>query len=85
MDSQQLVEIQSGNPALAKAGSGDVLSGMITGFLAQGLEPLEAACLGAFFHGYIADQWIKNKKDVLSLMASDLLAAIPTALRKMRK
>lgn len=46
----------SGNPRLATAGSGDVLSGVIGAFLAQGVSPAEAARLGAFFHGLAADE-----------------------------
>lgn len=82
---EKIFEIQSGNRALAKSGTGDVLTGIITGFLAQGLSPQEAACLGAYVHGSIADKWIKDKKDYLSLMASDLLTAIPQALKNLRE
>lgn len=81
---KKIYEIQSGNRALAKAGTGDVLAGMITGFLAQGLLPRDAACLGAFVHGWMADQWVKEKKDYLSLLASDLLRALPQALNTIR-
>jgi NAD(P)H-hydrate epimerase len=76
-------QIQTGNKALSKAGTGDVLTGIIAGFLAQGLTPLNAACLGATLHGKIADLWIK-KNDYLSLIASDLLNEIPKQLKKMR-
>lgn len=83
-DGDTLIEIQSGNAALAKAGTGDVLSGMIAGFLAQGLEPFSAACLGAYMHGRIADDWLKSKRDILSLQPSDLLEALPFVLKKVR-
>lgn len=83
VDSKDIFEIQSGNPALAKAGTGDVLTGVITGFLSQGLDATNAACLGAFVHGFIADQWVK-KNDHLSLMASDLIQLLPEILRKIR-
>lgn len=82
--SEKTFEIQSGNNALAKAGTGDVLTGIITGFLAQGCSATEAACLGAFLHGFMADEWIKAENDHLSLMASDLLKAIPQALKVIR-
>lgn len=78
-------EIQSGNPALAKAGTGDVLTGMITGFLAQGLSVKDSACLGAFVHGWVADEWVREKKDPLSFMASDLLHALPESLARIRR
>ncbi|WP_163411410.1 NAD(P)H-hydrate dehydratase [Flavobacterium ajazii] len=45
----------TGNAALATAGSGDILTGIITGLLAQGHEPCEAAKLGVFLHGLTAD------------------------------
>lgn len=81
---QKIYEIQSGNPALAKAGTGDVLTGMITGFLAQGLSADEAACLGAYVHGQVADDWLKDKNDVLSLMASDLLNLLLRTMAQIR-
>ena len=79
-----LTEIQSGNAALAKAGTGDVLTGMIAGLLSQGLKPEEAACLGAFIHGWLADQWISDRNDQLSLMPEDLLERLPQGLRLLR-
>lgn len=82
-DSKGVYEIQSGNPALAKAGTGDVLTGIIAGLLSQHLEPINAACLGAYIHGFIADQWAK-KNDILSLMATDLIKTLPSALRLIR-
>lgn len=78
-----VVQIQTGNKTLAKAGTGDVLTGMIAGFLAQGLSPLNAACLSATLHGKIADEWIENL-DYLGLMASDLLTKIPKIIKKLR-
>lgn len=82
---RQIYEIQSGNKSLAKAGTGDVLTGMITGLLAQDLTAKEAACLGAFIHGQLADYWLKNKNDYLSLLPSDLLDLLPKVLYKIRR
>lgn len=45
----------TGNPALATAGSGDVLTGIITSFLAQSYQPIEAAIMGVYIHGLCAD------------------------------
>jgi NAD(P)H-hydrate repair Nnr-like enzyme with NAD(P)H-hydrate dehydratase domain len=45
----------TGNPGLSTAGSGDVLTGMITGLIAQGYKPLEAAIFGVYLHGRSAD------------------------------
>ncbi len=79
-DNDSVTEIQSGNPALAKAGTGDVLTGIILAFLAQGVVPQRAACLGAYIHGLIADRWVGEKLDVLGLMASDLVRLLPEIL-----
>lgn len=76
--------IQSGNSSLAKAGTGDVLTGMICGFLSQGLSPIVSSCLAAYVHGYTADQWIFSGHDHLSLMASDILVLLPKSLRRIR-
>jgi ADP-dependent NAD(P)H-hydrate dehydratase / NAD(P)H-hydrate epimerase len=78
------VVIASGNPALAKAGTGDVLAGFVGGLLAQGLTPWKAASLGAFLHGRIADEWVKSGRDVASLVASDLEKSLPEVLSLLR-
>ncbi|MBY0314595.1 MAG: NAD(P)H-hydrate dehydratase [Bdellovibrionales bacterium] len=77
-------EIQSGNAALAKAGTGDTLTGMIAALVAQGLTAQEAAPLAAFVHGNVADEWLKDQKDILSLLATDLIDALPKILAKLR-
>jgi NAD(P)H-hydrate epimerase len=77
--------VKSGNAALAKAGTGDVLTGILAGLLAQGLAPEDAACLGAFVHGYLADRWVAGRRDPLSLLASDLLDGIPEGLASIRR
>ena len=63
---------KTGNPGLASAGTGDVLAGFISSFKAQGLTSYEAACLGSYVHGKIADKITKEKGE-LFLMASDLI------------
>ncbi len=71
--------ITSGTSALAKAGTGDVLAGMIAGLLAQGLDPLGAALLGVELHaqaGIVASQ----KVGPISVCAEDVLWAIPGAI-----
>ena len=80
----EIWKIPTGNPALAKAGTGDVLTGIITGLLAQGLSSREAACLGVFVHGAIADHWV-NTKDILSLTPMDLLHELPQTLHRIRQ
>jgi NAD(P)H-hydrate epimerase len=76
--------VLSGNAALAKAGSGDVLTGLILGLLAQGLSSFRAAELAAFIHGSIADEWVREGKDPLSLQASDLAERLPWILARLR-
>ena len=70
-----------GNPALATAGTGDVLAGSIVGLLAQGLEPEDAAVC-ALHVGTAAAESYTATHGVSSMMASDLLAAIPIVLHK---
>jgi NAD(P)H-hydrate epimerase len=60
---------------LATAGTGDVLTGVIAGFLARGLEAFDAAAAGAFVHGLAADV-----AGHTGLMAGDLVAALPAVL-----
>lgn len=64
--------ILSGNSALAKAGSGDVLTGMIGSLLAQGLDTVQATATAAYIHGRIADEWVRNGNDKRSLNPSDI-------------
>lgn len=72
-NSKQKYIIGTGNSALAKAGTGDVLAGFIGSLLAQGLCTDEAAILGSLIHGALADQWVKEGRGNFSLMASDLI------------
>lgn len=71
----------TGNNAMAKAGSGDVLTGMISGLIAQGTEIFEASCLGVYLHGLCGDL-AKEKLTEYSVMAEDLISFIPDALKK---
>ena len=63
---------RSGNCALATAGSGDVLSGLIGWLLAQGFPTLEAAKAGVFLHGLAADYWWQEHGGPIGLIASEL-------------
>ena len=63
----------SGNPGLATAGSGDVLTGIITGLLAQGYTSLQAAILGVYIHGRSADIGIASTESMESLTAMDCI------------
>ncbi len=68
----------SGNPGMAKAGSGDALTGMLTALLAQGYAPETAAPLGVYLHGRAGDLAAKSCSQ-LSMLASDLIAHIGQA------
>ena len=76
--------VHAGNSALAKAGTGDVLTGMIGGLLAQGMDTPQAAATAAYLHGRLADEWIRNGQDKLSLTASDLKALLPQVVSRLR-
>lgn len=71
----------TGNSALAKAGTGDVLTGMISGFCAQGVSPINAACLGVYLHG-LAGNIAAEDLSQYGMLASDLLSYIPKAILK---
>ncbi len=62
----------TGNPGLATAGTGDVLTGVITGLMAQGYHPVEAALMGVYLHGAAADIAI-NQYSMEGLMAGDVI------------
>lgn len=62
----------TGNPGMATAGSGDVLTGIVLGIMAQGVEPYEALCIGARIHGKSGDLAVKKQTES-SLIASDII------------
>lgn len=68
----------TGNPAMSQGGMGDALSGCITAFLARGLQPLEAAILGCYSHGFSGDLLAKDNEIVT---ASLLINNLPKTLR----
>jgi NAD(P)H-hydrate epimerase len=71
----------TGNPGMATAGTGDVLSGMIAGLLAQGLSPWEAACAGVYLHG-LAGDLAASEHGEAGLIAGDVIRAIPRAIHQ---
>jgi len=70
---------KTGNPGMATAGSGDVLTGMIAAFLGQGLSAFEAAKYAVYLHGLAGDLAVKEKNQ-LSLIASDIIVKISCAI-----
>lgn len=70
----------TGNSSMAKAGSGDVLTGMISGLLAQGMDLFEASVMAVYLHGLCGD-FAKEKLTEYSVMADDLISFIPFAIK----
>ena len=70
----------TGNPGMATAGTGDVLTGMVAGFLAQGLASWEAACVATYLHGYAGDLAAAAIGQA-SMIAGDVIEHIPSALK----
>lgn len=70
----------TGNSALAKAGEGDVLTGMISGFCAQNTNMFESACLGVYLHG-LAGEFASEKLSEYGVNASDVIEFIPLAIK----
>jgi NAD(P)H-hydrate epimerase len=71
----------TGNPGMSTAGSGDVLAGIIAGFLAQGVKCYDAAVLGAYVHGAAGDIAAFNLGDT-GILAGDIENLIPVAINK---
>lgn len=72
----------SGNCCMAKAGSGDILAGVITGFLVQKMVPYEAAVLGTYVHGRAGD-FARHEKGGYSVLAEDLIDALAAIIKKL--
>jgi hydroxyethylthiazole kinase-like uncharacterized protein yjeF len=76
-----LYKNRTGNPGMATAGSGDVLTGMTGAFLGQGLDAFNAAKYAVYLHGLAGDLAVKEKSQI-SLIASDIIDKIPEAIKK---
>ena len=70
------------NPGLASGGTGDVLSGIIVGLLAQGVAPADAALAGVYLHGMAAED-VRAELGEAGMLASDLLPKLPVAVRRL--
>jgi NAD(P)H-hydrate epimerase len=73
-----------GNPALATAGTGDVLAGAIAGLMAQGLAPFDAATLGVYLHS-AAGRLVRDELGDMGALAGDLLPRLPLAIRALKQ
>ena len=73
--------IPAGNPGLSRGGSGDVLTGIIAAFAAQGLEPVDAAAAGVFVHGAAADL-TAEKLSEMGMLPSDVIENLPFVFKK---
>ncbi len=83
-DGNQLTVNPTGNPGMASGGSGDVLTGLLAGILAQRLDAFAAAQLAVYLHG-LAGDIAAQRLGQDSLIASDLINAIPQAMQWLRK
>lgn len=81
-DGQRVAVNTTGNPGMATGGTGDVLTGVVTGLLSQGLAPFEAARLGVYIHGLAGDLAAEAVGQV-GLIASDLLTHLSSAFQNL--
>ena len=72
------------NPGLASAGTGDVLSGVIAGLVAQGLSLFDAATCGVYLHGE-AGEMVKTEMGDAGMIATDLLPVLPLVIKKLKE
>jgi NAD(P)H-hydrate epimerase len=72
----------TGNPGMAAGGMGDVLAGIIGGFLAQGLSAWQASCLGVYVHGLAADRLAAET--AAGYLASEVADELPNVLQTLR-
>ena len=71
----------TGNPGLAKGGSGDALTGIVTALLSQGYEPFEAAKIGVYLHGLSADLALENQS-FESMLITDVIEYLGQAFKQ---
>lgn len=71
----------TGNPGMAKGGSGDILAGMIASFVAQGIQACAAACCGVYIHGMAGDR-AAGKLSEYGMLPTDMLTEIPQIFRE---
>jgi NAD(P)H-hydrate epimerase len=74
----------TGNPGMASGGTGDVLAGMLAGFLAQGFRAEDALKLGVYLHGFVGDQ-VARKKGEIGMIASDIIDGLPEGMKQLKE
>ena len=74
--SGEIAKNVGGHPCMAKGGSGDMLSGMVASFAAQGYKPFDAACMAVYMHATAGELCGKQKGDH-SVLTSDMIARLP--------
>jgi len=79
-DGSRLYVNETGNPGMATAGAGDVLTGVLTALVAAGMEPFDAAVLAVWAHGRAGDL-AAERLGMLGLTAWDILGCVPEAMR----
>ena len=81
-DGEFSYRVMSGNKAMSSGGMGDVLAGMITSFVGQKYNPIDAALLGVFIHGYAGDM---IEKEAYTVIPSQLIEKIPFVMKQLKK
>ncbi len=74
----------TGNPGMATAGSGDVLTGIIAAFLGQQSNPLDASILGTYLHGLAGDS-TASEEGMHAMIATDIIAHLPNAFKALKR
>ena len=82
-DGKDSFENTTGNSGLAKGGSGDALTGIITAFLAQGYKPINASLLGVYIHGLAADITLETQSEE-SMLITDVIENLGNAFKKIQ-
>ncbi len=77
-----IVVVTVGNSGLSKGGTGDVLSGILAGLLAQGMKPTDAAALGVYLHGRACELFAESAGTERSVLASEVASFIPDVFRE---
>lgn len=80
-DGERIILNETGNDGMATGGAGDVLTGIVTGLLAQGMEPFMAAAFGVYLHGLSGDE-ARKRKGARGMLSTDLLDVLPFVLKE---